>query len=646
MVDAGAGAAPLGPGTPKKAAGQRRLLSLALTIVGGFFFGIVAATAFAAWSRSFLGDVVALLLGFLFAWLVPLVLTLRATQALKKKNRPVLLRRVVAVFLVGLVQLTVFLAGFTNLGQGTVDTSAEMSAAALPIFRHVPVLGGMLTKAATDGGALDPKKPDPKTPIDPTTPTTPTTPLANGLSPRAAGRPIHAFAAGVQTADGDVVVVAWSLAFGGEATPRVIDLASFSALGNPTRVEIADDGGVAVVLGGAQVLTVKAGSLTAEHDKALSRGSRIGDLDIQQVRDIAVAPGGAVLLTVDAFDSKKGAVRQALIGRSPGGVPYAVRKAGDAIDTAEKKGDLQNLAHGYSIKQSDGSGAVVVEEEFLEGETDVGTKLSGPTWIMNARRLLVGQVDNPRALAELVRSGTAPSGVDNVSLQAFGDAALLPDGRCFFDANYIEEGGRGWLFSARTGGGAFAVSPELVGKPEAPFSEKGPRTRHLRVEPEGNALFLNRDGALMLGTVARLQDAKAVLKGEAVRPQYLLGGGGVRAGGIASIAVPRLARGGEWLVASVELLADGGARNKAVVLASKTDLAAGKAEVLLEQGGLVPTPPPPPAPVVVDDKVKKDDKKKPPPAELAPAAPVAPKERRVKSIFFFDGHDEPLWQPG
>ncbi len=622
MVDAGA------PSAPPKAAGPRRLLSLGITIAGGFFFGILAAVAFAAWTRGVVGDVVGLILGFLLAWGLPLLLALRANRALKRKNRSVLLRRAVGLFLVGLVQITVFLAGLVHLGEGTATTTAELAAAALPVLGPIPVLGGVLEKSAHDGGAYDVKKKavDPKKgpgPVESTpTPTTPT----SALAPRSGGRPIHALAAGVQTNEGDVVVVAWSLAFGGETTARVIDLAAFSALGTPTRVEVADDGGVAVVLGGAQVITAKAGSLAADHDKALSRGGRVGDLDIQQVKDIAIAPGGALLLSVDAFDTKKAAVRQALIARPAGGAPYVVRKAGDAIDEVEKKGDLQNLAHGYSIKQSDGSGAVVVEEEFLEGEVDLGTKLSGLTWTMNARRLLVGQIDNPRALAELVRSGVAPSGVENVSLQGFGDAVVLPDGRCFFDANYLEEGARGWLFSARSGGGAFAVAPELVGKPEAPFSERGPRTRHLNVEPEGSVVFVNRDGALMLGSVTRLQEAKAVLKGEALRARD-----GSRAGGIASVFVPRLARGGEWLAASVELLGDGGARTKALVLASKADLSAGKAEVLLEQGGVLPSRA---LPVVVDDKSK------------AAAPPTPAPERRVKSIYFFDGHEEPLWQSG
>ncbi len=634
----------LGGAPAKKPSGDRRLLSLALIIVGGFFFGIVAAVSFAAFARGAIGDIGALLLGFVFAWVLPLVLAVRAVLALKKKNRPVLLRRVVAAFLVGLVQLTTFLAGFVNLTED--KGSAEMAAAALPVFGHFPVVGGMLEKVAKEGGMLDPKK-DPKDPkdpkttdpkTDPTAATNATPNAATGLSPRAGGRAIGAFAAGAQTLEGDLVVVVWSVAFGGAVTSRTIDLAAFSSFGNPTRVEVADDGGAVVVLGGAQLITIKAGATTGEHDKLLSRGGKISDLEIQQVKDVAIAPGGALVVTVDAFDSKKGAVRQALLARgaagSGGGAPYVVRKAGDVVDAAAKEGDFANVSQGFVIKAGSSNGSVVVEEEFLEGDADIGIKMSGATWAMNPRRLLVGQVDNPRALSELVRTGNDPSGVENVSLQTFGDAALLADGRVYFDANYVEEGARGWLFNARSGGGVFAVAPELIGKPEAPFGERAPRSRHLVVDGDGVSFaFVNKDGAVVKGPLTRLQDAKIVLKGDAVRPD------GSRAGGVASASSVRLPKGGEWMAAAVELLADGGARNRAVVWASTADLAAGKAEVLLEVGGVIPSNPLPPAPPE-DPKKKKDPKEKP------PEQPTPPKVLKARTLFFFDGHDELLWQAG
>jgi hypothetical protein len=646
-----------GAPAPKKAApGQRRLLSLALIIVFGVGFGLVAGITFGAWAKGLIGAIGGVVVGLVLAWIVPLFLSVRAALALKRQNRPVLLRRVVAAFLVGLVQVTVFLAGFVNLGQGTATATAEMAQEGLVLLEPVPVIGGMLAKIAKDGGAAvdvkDPKNPtDPKDPPkDPKDPA----PVANGLAPRAGGRAIGAFAVGLQNTEGDLAVVVYNVAFGGQLTSRTIDLAAHTAFGKPTRVDAAEDGSAVVVLGGAQLLTIKAGATVAEHDKALSRAGRLGDLEIQQVKDIAVAPGGAVLVTVDAFDTKKNAVVQALVAKPAGGAAFVVRRAGDVLDEAAKEGDLKNVAQGYAIKNNDGSGGVVVEEEFLEGDADVGIKMGGAQWTMNPRRLLVGRIDNPRALSELVRTGVDPSGIENLSLQAFGDAVVLADGRSYFDANAVEEGARGWLFSARSGGGVFAVAPELVGKPEAPFSERAPRTRHFVVDADGSAYaFVTKDGVLLLGNLARFADVKPALKGDAVRASD-----GSRVGGVVRVDAPYLARGGDWLAAKVELLADGGARKDALLWAGRADVDAGKAEVLLEVGGLVPQNAvvPPPAPPVDDKKPddKKPDDKKPddkvdpkattPTTTTTPAAPA--NEQRIKSLFFDDGHEELLWQAG
>jgi hypothetical protein len=431
---------------------------------------------------------------------------------------------------------------------------------------------------------------------------------------------------GAQTTEGDAAVVVWQVLFGGQTTARVVDLGAFSALGPFTRVESSSDGFVAVVLGGAQLVTAGPSGV-ASHDKALSRGARIGDVEVQGLRDVATGPGGALLVVVDAFDARTNKTFAALVARpAGGGAAFVVRKADDVVDAPEKKGEAANVGHGFSIKRGDGSGAVVVEEEILEGGGDVGTKVSGAQWTLNPRRLLVGQLDNPRALAEVVRTGADPSGLDATTLQAFGDAVALPDGRIVFDANAVEEGARGWLFSARTGGGTFAVAPELVGKPEAPFSTKAPRVRHLAVSGDGVFAFVNHTGAVVTGPLARPADAKVgVLRADAVR-----GPDGARGGGVASVGTVRLA-GSEWLVAGVELLAENGARNEAVVLAGPADLAAGKAEVLLEQGGALPiTTATTPAATTTPDA----------------GTPAPPPLKRVKSIFFDEGHDELLWQPG
>jgi len=422
----------------------------------------------------------------------------------------------------------------------------------------------------------------------------------------------------------------------------VTSLLTFADKGAPTRVESSSDGFVAVVLAG-QHLVVMAPGKAATLDVALSRGAKIGDLDVQTLRDVAVGPGGAMLVALDAFDAKKGTVVQALVARPTDGAPFLVRRGGTAVDGdvnngAKADGEVHNTTHGYSIKRNDGSGAVVVEEVMLEGDADVGMKLGGPQFVMNPRRLLVGRVDAPRALAELTRSGEDPSGVDGVTLQGFADAIALPDGRVVFDANFAEDGPRGWLFQARLGASVFAVAPELVGKPEAPFGDKAPRTPWLSVEPEGGFAFVNRDGAVVTGTLQRLAEAKvSLLRAEA------LGSAGI-VGGVARVNAPRLATGGEWLLASVDVLDTSGQRQQALILASKADLLAGKVEVLTVEGALVPTATPstPSTPVAVPSTPVVSPPV--PPATTPGSTPAsAPDLPRIKSLFVLEGHDEPLW---
>jgi hypothetical protein len=600
------------------AAGPKRLLLLAFTILFGVVFGLVAGIGFAAWAGGLIGAVAALGVGLALTWILPLVLAVRANLALKRKQRPILLRRLVTLFLVVIVQLTFFLVGVDNAGSDTVTTSAAMARASLPLLGSVPVLGGLLATHAKEGGAGAPAttKPSPGPDAGPDEAVPAPT---GGLSPRTAGRGIGTVGAAATTIDGGLLALRVGVSFGGQTSVDVIDLGAFADKGTPTRVESSADGHVVVVLAGQHVVVAAPGKAPVL-DAALGRGGRIGELDVQNVRDVAVGPGGALLAAIDAFDAKKGAVVQALVARPIGGAPFVVRRAGTVVEGERLvEGEAPDVTVGYAIKRHDGQGHVVVEEVFVEDDTDVGTKLDGAKYTMNPRRLLVGTVDMPRALAELVRTGDQPSGIENVSLQGFADAVALPDGRVVFDANFVEEGPRGWLFSARLGGGAFAVAPELVGKPEAPFAERAPRTARLTVEPEGGFAFVTRDGALMLGSLQRLAEAKPVLQ----RADAFDGSG--RVGGVARVNAARILPGAEWVVANVELLDDAGQRREALVLASRADLAAGKVEVLAVEGG------PPPTTLTTATTT----------TTTPPTTPPAPP--RLKTLFALEGHDEPLW---
>ena len=658
--------------------GQRHLGLLALTIVGGLCFGVLAGIAFGAYASRLLPAVFAVLGGWILALVLPAFLAVRAVLALRRRGKGVLLQRLTAAFLVFVTQLTVFLGGFFQLGQQQASVSGELALAGFSVFGSVPVLGGMLEKHARDERALfDDNKPGEKSPAD----AQHAGPQAAGLQARglqartAGGRVVRSAAAGITTTTGDIVVLAWQLGFGGAAQRRVIELSAHAALGNPTRIATSDDGFVAVVLGGSTLLVSRPGAGAADIDQGLSRGARLHDLEIQRIVDVAVGPGGSLLCVVQG--SLGGNVVQALVSRVGNAPPVLVARTGDVVTNnalppadvtmdkdkgkdkglgkdkarqegkpseipdatprvAEGRGPLRIKA--FVLKDNDGRGALLLEEELLAGGVDVGTQLAGGHYLMNPRRLLSLRIDQPRAQVEIAATGDVPSGLTGVSLQGFANAWPMPDGRVYFDANFIEEGQKGWFFSAGPGGGVFAVLPEQFNADLAPWSSKAPRLKHLVIEPDGTFAFLKADGSLLLGDVQKPAEAKAVLlRGDAYRSD------GTRAGGIAAVLAPALARGGEWLLASVELLDDAGQKRQAVVLSSRADLAAGKTEVLLEEGGLVPPASAPELEPAKAEPGKKTTKKDDPTAAVDAGVAQAP-ERRIKSLFFLEGHEELLWQ--
>jgi hypothetical protein len=612
---------------------------LLLTIFGGLVGGVAAAILFAAGFRDTVGDAGALVLGFVLAWLVPLFFSIRANLALKRQRRPVMLRRLVSIVLIGAIQLAASAAGLARVAAQDQAMGPALSAAALPLLGPVPVLGGVLKQSAattpTDATTTDPTTTTTTTATtttDPTTTTTTTTTAAaaTGLSPRSGGRVTGTVSALATTTDGGLVALRYAIAFGGAATLTVTDLGAFAELGSPTRVEDATDGTLAVVLSGQHVLVAPPGK-AAQKEASISKGARVGGLEVVTVRDIAVAPGGALLLTIDAFDDKSGKPVQALVAKAAGGAAFVVKRGGEALTAADakegaKEGDIADTTFGYAIKRQDGRGNVVVEEIVLEGDADVGTKLDGAQYVMNPRRLYSGTVDAPRALAIVAQSGDEPSGIEGVTLQGFADAVALPDGRVVFDANFNEDGPRGWLFQARVGSSPFAVGKELVGKPEAPFSDRAPRLMRLSVEPDGAFAFVNREGALVRSQLSRPGESKVGL----LRATATGASGDV--GGVARVNAPRVMVGGEFVAAAVEVLAKDGARVEALVLASVADLNAERCEVLAIEGGVVPSA------ETAAPKPAKDDKA----TTTTPTTATTP-ARRIKSLFVLEGHEEALW---
>lgn len=594
-------APPDAPAAAKPAKGPRYLVLLGLTVVMGIGLGLAGAVAVAALA-SFLPSIVGVLLGAVLAFGLPVFLAVRASLALKRRGRGTLLRRLVVLFLVGATQLAILGAVLEFSDRGTGHLAAA-GAGALHSVGGVPVLSGLLeeharrahvplpyTNAAAvgpdsgpvgaDGGTLDGGVTEARD-AGPAAP-------APALSPRTpSGAPVRTVAFAATLRSGAPVLVVVQLAFGGTITPRVVDLSAHAKHGAITAVAAAEDGSAVAVLGGTHVVLARAGR-SAELFKAVSRGAKLSlkegkatfTYEIQAARDVAIGPGGDVILVADALDpvdTTRG-LTPLLLAVSPGGAPQLVRRGGEPVPEAPE----QSVALGFNVKPGRGDGRVVVSETFRDGPDAIAPGMTGEQYQLNPQRLLLMRADQPKVLQEVARTDDAATGIDQRTVQAFADAAALPDGRVVFDANFVEEGPSGWLFSWRSGA-AFvqALAPELVASRAAVFSARAPRARLLDVEADGAFVFLAGD-ALVLSRLQAPREGERGLRGAPVVART--DAGATLRGTVSRIDVPFVANGGGWVLAlgAVDGVGD------ALLLASPADLKKGVFELVLGAGQSVP----------------------------------------------------------
>lgn len=584
----------------KKAPGaesERSPLAFAFALVVGLVSGAVSAVAVASLLPG-LGVVWGLAVAVLPAVALPLFLAVRAGRALKRRGLRSLPRHLITLLLVAAVHLAAIGVALEWGGRTGADLAATAGAALEATVGEVPLLSGIFAKAAEGATVRFGEAPAPASDAGPASDAdagTGAATIADGgpkapespLSPRQdRGRQVRVFAALVKNDVGDPLIVVSTLKAGGKVTSRVVSLDEHAS-GSVTRLEVADDGSLAVVLGGAELLFAPAGGRLAKV-AALSRGAIVTALprrELRAVSDVVIGPGGALMVIGELYetDRKSGEAKvlPTLLAWSPkrAGDVVLVRQAGeDVVDAA-----AGSVAAGYAFKRPDGSGSFLVTETFHEGGTDLGLDVSGQAFAMNPQRLLVGHVDTPKALVEVARTGDDQNGISQRSLQAFQDAGRLADGRVLFDANFVEEGRLGWLFVAKPPEVPFAVVPYRYDGGNAPWTKETPRLRHLDTEPEGGFAFLHRSGGVAVGRLDSPVEAKVYLEGaKAYRKD------GTFAGTVRSLSRPTLARGGDWLVVASSLEAPGQAARKALLLASREDLDNGVAEVLLEEGGVLP----------------------------------------------------------
>jgi hypothetical protein len=80
---------------------------------------------------------------------------------------------------------------------------------------------------------------------------------------------------------------------------------------------------------------VKPGKTGGEVVKALAPGQKLGELEIQAVRDVVIGPGSAALAIVDALGAgdAAGTLVQHLVSvpKAAGAAPLILRKSGDKV---------------------------------------------------------------------------------------------------------------------------------------------------------------------------------------------------------------------------------------------------------------------------------------------------------------------------
>lgn len=653
-----------------KAGEPRYLVLLAITVLGTAMGAMLVALSFGA-LFTFVPALVGTIFGLLVGLGLPLFLALRAAAALRRRNRGLLMRRLVVLFLIGATQLALF-GAILNWSSRTTGNVAWTAYEVLDVVGGLPILSDLLYAHAErnnavpgthvkgkpkgptvgpDGGPLDVGTQDggpagttadggsaasgpdggvaglgtdvtpPAPAIAARGPAPPKPKAGIPLSPRTAGKAARTFAASATTSAGDNLVAVGTVSAGGALTWRIVDLAAHEKLGDPTLVEAAEDGHVAAILGGGQLVLSRPGKTTAEHVKQLAVGQKLtiagAPAEIQAVRDVVIAPGGALLAIVSTLGGGGELVDSLVSIAKPGtNAAAAVIRAGG--DKVPQSNDV-TVAKTWSFKKGSGASSVLIAETYLEGGDDLTMRLSGDNWSVNPQRLLVVKVDAPKAQVELARTGQEPSGVEGYELQIFGDAWLLPDGRALFDANYLEKGADGWLFVAKQGG-VFALASEKRESDTAPWSVAAPRARSLEAAADGTFVFRRADGAAVMASIDRPNDATAAILGADA-----LSSEGKKIGNVMAVDVPSLVK-SEWILASVQLRAMGGtATHDAIVLASKQDVQNGKCEVILEVGAAVPGQPA--APVAKPG---------------APPAPPPP-PKTIQSIRYGKGRDELLW---
>ncbi len=266
-----------------------------------------------------------------------------------------------------------------------------------------------------------------------------------------------------------------------------------------------------------------------------------------------------------------------------GATATLIRQRGDGVDALDSAEANAPKAFDFGLRRGSGSDRFVLVETFVVAKP-IRTKLSGKIFEMNPQRLLVGSTRAPAGMREVARTGASLIGIQDRTLQAFQDAVALADGRVLFDANFAEDGKKGWVFVATPGDAqAYAVAPKRF-PTRAPWSENAPRARALSASDDVFAFIGGDADKPSLSLSAFSGEATTVTTGATAYSKD-----GTTSWRVLSFQSVALADTADWALAHVILRGDDGKERGAIVLASAADIKAKAFEVIaVESTGASP----------------------------------------------------------
>jgi hypothetical protein len=572
-----------------------------------------------------ISEFIALPLSIFSALILPVILVWRVSQGLASKGAGQISRRILEMSLFTLIHLALIAAMVDWAGRSPADFAATGHRLLQGAVGELPVLSNVLKNlaegstqptayaskttllkspgvdggvASLDGGVSSTALPSPvsglakipeageqgqRTDADGGS-VTDLKPVATpqNLKPVKRAPPALHVGIRVQLENGQKGIWHQTVSTNGQTRGRWISLDAYAHQTNATALHFSSDGHGAVVLGKRQVLFI-APAGQPRLVAPLQRGAVTpSGLEIRNIHQVLVGPAGSLLAIVDTFKANlpppydTGPTLVHWKPEKPAQLEI-YRRVGETVPEAPGQAVVE-----LALKTLGADGAFVLLESYRHTNPIPGQNDGPNNGRINAQRLMVAYIDAPHARQEVIRTGQIAGQLPAVQLQSFQDAATLTDGRVFFDANFIGDPRRGWVFAGETNSPVIALAASSY-PDQAPWPTQAPRLIDFSIDSDGTFVFVNPKQGLVVGHVDRFSEAKLLWplmdksRSALSSIQHQ----------IKSIRYPRLVPGGKWIFFQARLKEAKGDVNS-IILASREKTGQQNLTVLLKENQPLP----------------------------------------------------------